>query len=66
MVHHRHRRDLRGVDLRAGPPRWPGGGHRRRHRVRQVGCPGRPVRDRVVVEPSRVADEHLDTFADVR
>jgi hypothetical protein len=28
--------------------------------------PGRPVHDRVVLGPSRAADEHLDTFADVR
>src|SRR3954454_20008746 len=28
-----------------------GGGHPRRHRVRHVGCPGRPACDRVVVGP---------------
>jgi hypothetical protein len=32
----------------------------------QLGAPGRPVHDRVVLGPSRAADEHLDTFADVR
>jgi hypothetical protein len=29
----------------------------------RFGCPGRPARNRVVLGPSRVADEHLDTFA---
>ncbi len=32
----------------------------------QLTCPGRPARNRVVLGPGRVADEHLDTFADVR
>ena len=32
----------------------------------QLGAPGRPVRNRIVLGPSRAADEHLDTFADVR
>jgi hypothetical protein len=32
----------------------------------RLGAPGRPVHDRVAVGPSRAADEHLDTFADVR
>ena len=31
-----------------------------------LGAPGRPARNRVVPGPSRAADEHLDTFADVR
>jgi hypothetical protein len=29
----------------------------------RLGAPGRPARNPVVLGPSRVADEHLDTFA---
>ena len=32
----------------------------------KLGAPGRPARNRIVLGPSRAADEHLDTFADVR
>jgi hypothetical protein len=58
------RRGLRRVDLRATASRWPGGGHRRRHLLRQAGGPDRPPRGRFVLEPG--ADDLLDTFSDVR
>ena len=32
----------------------------------KLGASGRPARNRIVLGPSRAADEHLDTFADVR
>ena len=59
------RRGQRRLDLRRAAPGRPRGGHRRRHRVRQARQPR--------IDPNAAgsywelaADEHLDTFADVR
>jgi hypothetical protein len=63
---HNHRRGLRGVELRAGPVAC--GSTRAPNLANAVSAPMATTRSswRFVVGPSRAADEHLDTFADVR
>ena len=59
------RRGQRRVDLRRTAPGRPGGGHRRRHRVRQAGQPDRPATSRLVLGAGR-RPEPATRFADVR